>query len=466
MLITETVTTKINNTNLDWYVSKGYPFSKETYGCKVDIKVQDLPHKSGVNVDVECDNCEKELKNIPWKNYNKYLHEDGKYYCRLCSMKLFATKKMKKTQFDKSENFHQWCVYNLSKEKSNEILSRWDYKLNYPYTPKTVTRGSNGFDYKGYWFKCLEHPEHDSELKNIKSFTNGHKESFNCKQCNSIGQYLIDLYGENALEMYWDYQKNTLNPWTTDKCGTKRIFIICQNKDYHNSYSVTCASFSSMNSRCPLCCNFNGKVHPIDSLGQYITDTFGKQFLNSIWSDKNNKSPFKYTPFSKSKIWWNCTNNKHEDYKRSICDSNTSDFRCPSCVRERNESFLQEKVRLYLESLGYEILHEHNCTIVPINPKTNHPLPFDNEIVELRLLCEVHGGQHYYISTWHQKLAKKNNTTPEYELHMQKVRDRYKKFISHTKGYYYLEIPYTSDNKKEKYKTLIDNKIRELLILK
>jgi len=56
MLITETVTTKINNTNLDWYVSKGYPFSKETYGCKVDIKVQDLPHKSGVNVDVECDN--------------------------------------------------------------------------------------------------------------------------------------------------------------------------------------------------------------------------------------------------------------------------------------------------------------------------------------------------------------------------------------------------------------------------
>jgi hypothetical protein len=127
---------------------------------------------------------------------------------------------------------------------------------------------------------------------------------------------------------------------------------------------------------------------------------------------------------------------------------------------------LQEKVILHLESLNYTILHEYNCTIIPKNSKKihcNNRMPFDNEIKELNLIIEVHGEQHYIITGLTKLTSHNNNTTPEYELHMQKVRDRYKRIYAKSKGYNYLEIPYWTDDKEETWKQLINNKINEIL---
>jgi hypothetical protein len=65
-------------------------------------------------------------------------------------------------------NFEQWCVENLFKEESDRIISRWDYNLNIDKNgkvikPNDIGFSSNGFNRKGYWFKCLDHPEHGSE---------------------------------------------------------------------------------------------------------------------------------------------------------------------------------------------------------------------------------------------------------------------------------------------------------------
>ena len=124
-------------------------------------------------------------------------------------------------------------------------------------------------------------------------------------------------------------------------------------------------------------------------------------------------------------------------------------------------------MRLYLsEHFKYELRHEHNCSIVPITPKSysgNNTLPFDNEVVDLKLIIEVHGLQHYdkisYSSIWNKK-----NLTPEQQLHKRKLYDRYKKFIAYCNGYFYLEIPYWTE-KDESYKQLIDNKINEIYTL-
>jgi hypothetical protein len=132
-------------------------------------------------------------------------------------------------------------------------------------------------------------------------------------------------------------------------------------------------------------------------------------------------------------------------------------------VRERNESFLQEKVRLYIESLEYLILHEHKCTIVPINPKTKLKLPFDNEIKELKLIIEVMGKQHYENGFY--KKFKRKNTTPEYELHKRKLYDRYKRIFAKSQGYFYLEIPYWTDDKDKTWKKLIDEKIKDINLI-
>jgi hypothetical protein len=112
--------------------------------------------------------------------------------------------------------------------------------------------------------------------------------------------------------------------------------------------------------------------------------------------------------------------------------------------------------------LNLTLNHEHNCTVVPINPKTKHSMPFDNEVVDLKLIIEVHGLQHYDLNTYSNGHWNSNNIIPEKVLKQRKLYDRYKKAVAECNGYYYLEIPYWTE-KDESYKTLIDNKINEIL---
>ena len=119
---------------------------------------------------------------------------------------------------------------------------------------------------------------------------------------------------------------------------------------------------------------------------------------------------------------------------------------------------IEEKSRLYLEELGYTVFTEHKCSIRPINPETNRPLPFDNEIIlknEKHLIIEVHGEQHYKIGGLYCKTEK--------DLYNRHSLDRYKRIKCIQVGYEYLEIPYTAFDKEETYKKIIDNKIREIL---
>lgn len=89
-------------------------------------------------------------------------------------------------------------------------------------------------------------------------------------------------------------------------------------------------------------------------------------------------------------------------------------------------------------------------------------MPFDNEVVDLRLIIEVHGESHYKKDLLIQKNAKRNRITPEEELHKRKLYDRYKRIFAKQQGYFYLEIPYWTDDKNETWKKLIDDKIEEI----
>ena len=349
------------------YESLGYIFTK--YGDEFEVKIEDLTEGSKTKVGCSCDCCGEPLVR-EYRVYNKCIKEDGKTYCNKCARKLYGTKKMKKTKLKNSKSFYNWCVEN----NRQDILDRWDYKLN-GCSPKDISYGT----VKKMWFKCKIHPEHESELKNINSFTRGQEGSMDCKKCNSMGQYVIDSYR--------------------------------------------------------------------------------KDFLSKIWSDKNKKSPFEYSFGSGEKVWWNCPDDKHDSFKRSCKVSMMCEFRCPECVKEKEESIYEEKTRLYLKELGYEVKTEYKCSIKPINPKTGYLLPFDNEIIlknGKHLIIEVHGEQHYKICTY---------TRIEEELHQRKLYDRYKRIICVQAGCEYLEIPYTAFDKKETYKKLIDNKIKEILNL-
>lgn len=243
-LVSNTIKIKWNPANKKYYESLGYIFTK--CGDEFEVRIEHLTKGSGVKVEGFCDNCKKPLI---WKyqDYNKCVKEDGRIYCNKCAKKLYGGENIRKAKLKNGKSFYVWCIENGRRD----ILKRWDYKLN-GCSPKDVCYKSNN----KYWFKCDRYIEHKSELKSIQDFTSGHEGSMDCKQCNSIGQYVIDNHGE--------------------------------------------------------------------------------EFLRKIWSEKNKISPFKVSVCTNKKVWWNCPEDKHESFRRNCDNSVACKFRCPKCVEEKN----------------------------------------------------------------------------------------------------------------------------------
>lgn len=351
---------------------------------------------------------------------------------------------------DECNSFGQWCLDN----DKFEILNRWDYNLN-KCSPFDILYSTHS----KYYFRCPI-GLHKSEQKDIGTYTRGEFGTMDCKVCNSFAQWGLNNIGQDFLIKYWDWEKNEelgINPWKITKETDKKVWIYCQKKSYHESYLISCVRFMKGN-RCPYCHNL--KVHRFDSLGWMFPEIF------KYWSSKNTNSPYDYTLHSAKFVWWKCENHKHKDYYRDIHASYKYNFRCPDCVRERTESIIQEKVRLYIENQysNYILNHEYNCTLVPINPKTTMLLPFDNEIIieDKHLIIEVHGIQHYKISSYNS-IWNRPDITPKQQLHYQKLKDRYKKYVAFCNGYFYLAIPCWDIENSEKYKEIIDNKIKIIL---
>ena len=184
VLITEEVTIKWSARTRKHYEDKGYVFTKT--GDKFNVNAGDLTDCSSALVNVQCDGCGTLMSGV-FVEYKRRQKGDGKNFCTKCALAGRV----------KWVSLYEWLCANLSEEKSNGILSRWDYDLNIKnsmkLSPKDVGHASAGINGKGYWFKCLDHPEHKPEQKNINSLTGGSQSSIDCHQCNSIAIVRPDL---------------------------------------------------------------------------------------------------------------------------------------------------------------------------------------------------------------------------------------------------------------------------------
>lgn len=354
-----------------------------------------------------------------------------------------------------SKSFYDWCIDN----HKEEILNRWDYELNNK-NPKDIKIGTT----EEYYFKCPR-GLHKSELAKIRSIVNmGIK--LKCKQCNSFAQWGIDNLGDDFLDKYWDYKNNIdIDPWKIQKSTNKlKVYILYQNDIKHRSCPVKPCDFTRKN-KIKLNSDF-GKQH-IDrskSVGYIYPD------ILKIWSNKNHKSPYDYTSKSRYKIW--VTNNKIEKfvaigflvkYKINIDNFDDIDLIIRKQKEKYSQSKLGNKVNQYInEKYGYKLNHEENCSLIPINPKTHRNLPFDNEIKDLKLIIEVNGKQHYFITKLTLLKANREKIDAKDELHKQKLYDRYKRYVSYIYGYEYLSIPWWTET-DDSYKRLIDLKIKRIL---
>ena len=254
---------------------------------------------------------------------------------------------------------------------------------------------------------------------------------------------------------------SVLDKYIDQKTKIRFYCSICNNE-----WSTTPMSIFHTHIGCPACANkiISQKLitKNIDTTGKFI-DLY-PELAKRIDYDKNTDIHIENLSAHSGKfIWWKCEKCGREWQAKISKRANGEN--CPYCYRFE-KSNLQQKVQNYIETnYCYDILHEHDCTLKCRNPKTNRLLPYDNELVidnNTRLIIECNGEQHYKICGLTKLAAKKENTTPEEALKYVQWKDSYKKEHAITQGYHYLDIPYFTEC-DETYKTLIDNKIKEIL---
>ena len=239
-LITKEVEVGLGGSNKKWFENKHYNIPKNNKmkipkDVKILVKVEDLQDNSEVKIDIECDNCGKEIKNITWQSYKKCVKEDGKYYCKKCANKLFASENARKTRLKNGKSFEQWCIEN----NRQDILDRWDYDLNY-CKPNEISYTSLGINKNGFYFKC-PNKIHSSEIFNICSLIRSKQNEVKCKKCNSFGfiyPYLIE---------YLKYKNDKEISYGSGKI----ITTICPNCKYEKNLPIR--NLWSKGFSCPKC---------------------------------------------------------------------------------------------------------------------------------------------------------------------------------------------------------------------
>jgi len=228
MLQTKEVKVKLGPSNIKYYENKNYEIPRTSIskgrecvkrGTELKVEVEDLPDGSFESVCIECDGCGKILSTVRWCNYLRYVKDDGKYYCSNCA----------KSGFKEPTSFEEWCFNNLPKNEADKLLLRWDNDLNIDklgvvLTPKNVSYRSMGIDSKGFWFKCLDHPEHGSEQKRISGFTGNHG-SITCNQCNTIAvthPHLIKYFINKDDSLKYSIFTKVVIPMRCPECGFEK----------------------------------------------------------------------------------------------------------------------------------------------------------------------------------------------------------------------------------------------------
>lgn len=373
MIITKSVSVSVSCSNKKRLKEKGYSFSK--IGDLLEVKVEDLSSGSHLEIQIKCDVCGE----ITIKQYCDYIRFKNKDIdtCKKCSMNHFYNNDYKKTI---KKSFYDWCIDN----KRQDVLDRWDYKLN-SLSPNEVSFKTK----KLFYFKC-PCEKHSSEKKQIGNFVSGFEGSLNCKACNSFAEYLISIGGITAISTYWDYNKNKISPFEIAKQSSKKVWVYCQEKNYHGSYQITCNSFVD-GCRCGYC--NSSKTHPADSFGTYVIDNFGYDYFLSTWDENNTANPFKIARRSSIKINFVCENNKEHKYTRSCSNQFEHNFSCPHCNNKHGENICEDLLKL--NGLYYDKQKTFkDC-------KDKNVLHFDFYIPAYNTCLEIDGKQHFEpVKAW------------------------------------------------------------------
>lgn len=364
------------------------------------------------------------------KSKNSYIRVKCPYCSKEYDVQLDSFKRGNKCTNCCNEYENSFAYY-IQQELQESLNKYWDWEKN-DLNPYLIYKHSSN----KVWILCDKTDYHDVYKTTSDHFVSGAR----CGYCgnlkvhpkDSFAQWLIDTYGDNALEKYWS-PKNKINPWEIKPGSRKKVWILCQNKEYHNDnggYEVVCNDFKN-GGRCPYCHNF--KVHPKDSFGQWLIDTYGYEAIKRYWSPKNTVNPFDIAPNSNKKVWMLCQNKKyHNDNGGYLVTPNAfkQNSRCPYCIHNCGRVHCKDSFgSLYPEKAKYWS---------KTNKKSPYEVaPYSNK--KYKFICEKCGEEFKKILNDLNRKDKgvicSNCSSSQLEQSTKKVLDKYN--IEYIREYYY-----------------------------
>lgn len=339
-----------------------------------------------------------------------------------------------KATFKKGANCTNCCnkyensfAYYIEEELGLDLNDYWDWEENgrLGINPWDITKQSN----KTIYIWCQDKWYHGSYKISLNHFYEGKR----CGYCHkakvhpkdSFAQWGIDNIDKDFLEKYWSKKNNELdiNPWKLAPQSMKKVWILCQDKDYHNDnggYEISCDKFY-FGRRCSYC--HKAKVHPKDSFGCLYPQR------TKYWSRSNDKSPFEVAPKSGKNFKFYCED-CGEEFETTL-DKITIDGRSMKC-RNCNSSKGEQKINKYLTDNNIEFISQK--TFKYLIGVGNGNLSYDFYLPQYNLLIEYQGEQHEkFIKGFHKS---------EEDFIIQKEHDRRKKKYAKDNNIELLEVWY------------------------
>lgn len=273
-------------------------------------------------------------------------------------------------------------AYHIEVELGEPLEKYWDFEKN-TVNPYHISKGSDKKTIGRVWIRCQEKNYHGSYEISCDNFLKGNT----CPYCSnqkvhpkdSFAQYHIDNTDPNFLEKYWS-DKNTLNPWKISPGSNNNVWIVCQEKDYHEDYKISCSRFKRNNNGCGSCSNRPGKVHPLDSFGYHHFDKV------MSWHPDNDISPFRVAPNSNKKYKFICETCGYEWYSQPSKINN--ERWCPQCSTSKGE----KRISKWLDYNNVKYLNQKEFNgLIGVGGKN---LSYDFYLPDYNLLIEYQGEQH------------------------------------------------------------------------
>jgi very-short-patch-repair endonuclease len=301
------------------------------------------------------------------------------------------------------------CLFCFNKSfASHEKSKFWSNKQN-TSSPLQIALQSN----EKFYFDCdICNHTFEASLSNINkgrwcSFCNGDKlcKNEDCKYC------FDKSFASNPLSKYWSKQNKDDKPREVCLKSNKTYWFNC-NDCNHTFERALCGFTGESNHHCPYCVVPSKLLCDDTNCQNCFNKSFASHEKSKFWSIKNKINPRNVHKNASTTYIFDC-DRCNSEFKNTLCHISGRNGWCPKCKNKTEQKIYMILTPYYNIQTQFK---EEWC-------KNKKCLPFDFCIIELKIIIELDGRQHFeQVSNW---------STPEEQY----TNDLYKQTCANENGY-------------------------------